>query len=172
MEIDGIRLFALNNRTLFNAIHRNVNEVIVNIVEKPDDWPRRFTGNRHWMCIKVRRRTIIAKPCSSEMHAVRIPAPAFLGGDNRSICFVVLDVRNLVNARKDTLFALLKDMSSELGVRAVDGPRAFARVRINEDDVPLVRSMVKAIAKRIGKQVWTVDCFEVDGMRSYESPRD
>merc|ERR1712070_45615 len=53
-DFDGIRLFALNNRTLFNAIYTGVSEIIVNIVEKPVDWQRRFTGTKPWMCIKVR----------------------------------------------------------------------------------------------------------------------
>lgn len=179
-ELDGIRLFALNNRTLFNAIYRNLNEVIVNIIEKPEDWPRRFTGRRLWMCIEVRQRKSMAQSDRVEPHcgwpdaALRIPDTAFPGGEeHRSICFVVLEVRNLVNPRKkDTLFALLKDMSSDLDVRAVEGPRAYARVRINENDVPLVRSMVKAIAERMGKQVWTVECVEVEDMRLYDSPRN
>merc|ERR1712048_259045 len=97
---------------------------------------------------------------------------AFPGGGNRSICRVVLEVRNLVNPGKETFHNLLKDMSSDLDAQPVDGPRAFARVRVNEDDVPLVRSMVKAIAERHGKNVRAVDCVEVQGMRLYESPRD
>lgn len=163
-EHDGTRLFALNNRTLFSAIHRGVGEVIVNIVEKPDDWPRRFTGSRPWMCVKVRG--------ACEPHALRIPAPAFPGGGQRSICLVVLEARNLVNPKKDTCYDLLKELSSDLDARAVHGPRAFARVRVNEDDMPLVRSMVKAIAERMGKSVRKAHCVEIQGVRLYESPRD
>lgn len=171
-EHDGTRLFALNNRTLFNVIHRSVGEVFVSIVDKPDDWPRRFTGSRPWMCVKVRGLTFIPQVGYAEPQALRIPASAFPGGGHRSICLVVLEARNLVNPKKDTLRGLLKEMSSDLDARAVDGPRAFARVRVNEDDVPLVRSMVKAIAERNGKNVRTVDCVEIQGMRLYESPRD
>lgn len=52
------------------------------------------------------------------------------------------------------------------------GPHAFARVCINENDVPLVRSMVRAIAERMGKDVRLVRCTEIEGLRCYESPRD
>jgi len=166
-ESDGLRLFALNNRTLFNAMYTDVSTVLVSIVEKPDDWLRRFTGRRPWMCMKVRGPT-----CTPD--ALRIPATAFPGpgGGQQSICLVVLEVRNLVNAKTETFLNLLKDMSSDLDARHVEGPRSFARVRVNESDVPLVRSMVKALAERKGKNVRTVDCIEVQGMRRYESPRD
>lgn len=159
------RLFTLNNRTLFNAIYTRVGEIIVNIVDKPEDWRRRFTGSSPWMCVKVRGLSFIPQ-------ALRIPAAAFPGDGHQSICLVVLEARNLVNPKKDMLYDLLKEMSSDLDARRVDGPRAFSRVRVKEDDVPLVRSMVKAIAERMGKNVRAVNCSEVQGMRRYESPRD
>lgn len=140
-ERDGTRLFALNNRTLFNAIHTGVGSVLVTIVDKPDDWPRRFTGSRPWMCVKVRGLTFLPGVGYAEPQALRIPASAFPGGGHRSICLVMLEARNLVNPKKDTLHSLLQEMSSDLDARVVDGPRAFARVRVNEDDVPLVRSI-------------------------------
>lgn len=167
-EYDGTRLFALNNRTLFNAIHTNVDEIIVNIVKKPSDWPRRFTGSRPWMCVKVRGSEA---PLRAYYSAAKLPASAFPGGGHRSLCLVVLEARNLVNSKKDTLVDLLKDMSPDLDVQPVVGPRAFARVRVNESDVPLIKRMIKAIAERMGKNVRAVDCFEVDGLRLYESPR-
>jgi len=171
-EVGGTRLFALNNRTLFNAIHTGLDEIIVNIVQKPEDWLRRFTASPPWMCMKVRGLNFIPPVGYVERQALRIPAAAFPGNGQQSICLVVLEVRNLVNSNKDTLYDLLKDMSSDLDARCVDGPHAFARVRVKEDDVPLIRSMVKAIAERKGKNVRAVDCSEVQGMRLYESPRD
>jgi hypothetical protein len=172
-ENDGIRLFALNNRTLFNTIHNHLGNVIVTIVEKPEDWLRRFTGSRPWMCIKVRGPSVFTIRTGTYFttQALRIPSQAFPAAD-RSACSVVLEVRNLINPKKDTFYNLLKDMSSDLDIRLEVGEREYARVRVNEDDVPLVRSMAKALAERMKKQVWTVTCDEVPGLRRYESPRD
>lgn len=165
-ERDRRRLYALNNRTLFNAIHNGVGQVIVNIVEKPDDWPRRFTGSRPWMCVKVRGGF---RACAQ---ALRIPAQAFPSQNRQSSCFVVLEVRGLINQKNNTFYNLLKEMSSDLDVRFEAGQREFARVRVNENDVPLVRSMAKALAERMGKKARDVDCVEVEGQRRYETPRD
>lgn len=104
--------------------------------------------------------------------ALRIPASAFPGSDRQSVCLVVLEVRGLINPKRDTVCALLRDMSSDLDARQVDGPRAYARVRVSEDDAPLVRSMIKAIAQSRGKSSRAVECVEIRELRQYESPRD
>jgi len=165
----------LNNRTLFNALYWNLSEVVVNIVEKPDDWRNRFTGIEPWMCIKVRGlepQGGIEHQGDIKHYALRIPAAAFPGGEQRSPFLVVLEVRNLVNPGSESFLDLLTDMSSELYVQSVDGPRAFARVRVYQNDVPLVQSMVKALAERRGQSVRRVTCREVEEMRLYVSPRD
>lgn len=166
------RLFALNSRTLFNAIINNINDVLVNIVEKPADWPRRFTASCPWMCVKV--RGLHSHGLQAESASLRIPASAFPGQSRQRVCFVVLEVRNLISPSPDTatFYDMLKDMSPDLDVHPYDGQRSFARVGVSEDDVALVRSMAKGIAARMGKNVRVWDCKEVQGLRWYESPRD
>jgi len=165
-EVDGTRLYALNNRTLFNAIHNKVSSIIVHVVDKPSDWESRFTGKKPWLCMRVRH---VGQPMS--MH-VKIPAEAFPPAHVASRCLIVLEARNLVHPKKNNLWSLINDMCPELNAQAVEGDRAYARVRVAQDDEALVRCVVKAIAKTLGKKVNTVDCFEVEELRRFESPRD
>lgn len=169
-EAGKTHLFAINNRTLFNALINKVNEVTVNIVEKPFDWERRFTGQTPWMCMRVRTTSWIRR-CSASY--VRIPSETIAPMGTRSCCLVVLEVRNLVNPKNATFYSLIKDKCPELNVQdPIDVDKAYARVRVAEEEVPLVRSIVKAIAKDLGKKLNTVSCVEVEGLRRFESPRD
>jgi len=104
--------------------------------------------------------------------AVRIPAQSFPTSEPRSVCFVVLEVKNLVNPKNRlSFYSLLKDMAPDLDIRPFDERSKF-RVRVNEDDVELIQSMAKAIAERRGKNVRGVRCVEIEGLHEYESPRD
>jgi len=104
--------------------------------------------------------------------AGQIPAESFPSTQIRSRCWLVLEARNLVNPQKNTLYALLIDMCPDLNIQRFHGERDYARVRVTEDDKPLVRSAIKALAKQLGKQPKSVDCFEVEGERRFDSPRD
>lgn len=171
-ELGKTHLFAINNRTLFNALINKAEEVTVNIVEKPFDWGRRFTGQRPWMCMRV-RTTSWFRSCSASRSYVRIPSETIAPTETRSCCLVVLEVRNLVHPKNATFYSLIKDKCPELNVHyPVDVDKAYARVRVAEEEVPLVRSIVKAIAKDLGKKLNTVSCVEVEGLRRFESPRD
>lgn len=172
------RLFALNNRTLFNAIYNDISAVLVNIIEKPAEWPTRFTGRRPWMCTKVRglRSGSHARELQDDFSdALIIPSAVFPGQQRRSVCFVVAEVCGLVkpNPNGDTFYRLLSHMSPDLDIRPYEeDARSFVRVWVNEDDVPLVRNMARAIAESGGMNVRNVRCREVPGLRRYESPRD
>jgi len=166
----GERLFVLNNRTLFNAIENKIDKLVVTIVEKPSDWTHRFTGRRPWLCIKVRRPQ--EQILSLSVPFVKIPADAVPSVVPPSRVLVVLEARNLVNPKKDNLYSLIKEFSPELNIQEFEGVRAYARVRVAEEDEPLVRCVLKAIAKSLGKRPNAVDCFEVEGERRFESPRD
>lgn len=172
-EADGMRLFALNNRTLFNAIVNDVKVVDVNIVEKPFDWEDRFTGRWPWMCIWVRRPMVIKQCALSSGSKVRIPAETITPTPSSSRCSIVLEARNLINPKKKNLTALIKEKCPDLDVQEpVDVERAYARVRVAEEDVPLVQCIVKAIAKDLGKNPNTVSCDEVsEKLRRFNSPR-
>jgi hypothetical protein len=179
-EAGKTHLFAINNRTLFNALINKVKEVTVNIVEKPFDWERRFTGQKPWMCMQVRTTSWIRTCTTSSIgfesasgSYVRIPAETIAPRETRSCCLVVLEVRKLVNPKNTTFYSLIKDKCPELNVQdPIDIDKAYARVRVAEEEVPLVRSIVKAIAKDLGKKLKTVSCVEVEGLRRFESPRD
>ena len=50
--VDGqLRSFALNNRTLFNALQNKAVLVSVKVVAPPADWERRFSGQKPWLCM-------------------------------------------------------------------------------------------------------------------------
>jgi hypothetical protein len=126
------RLFAISNRTLFNARYNSDTIsmwIQVRIVPKPSDWDRRFTAKKPWSSIHVREDR---HPHGEMIHmALRIPVDAFpsdqpnIGGD------VVLEVRNLVNPKKDEpLFALLQNMCRDseitVAIQQEEGLRAYA----------------------------------------------
>lgn len=126
-EMPGAQIRICPKRLFFcqDSISRyfqnGVGEVIVNVVEKPDDWERRFTGRRPWRHVNVRGLNYSPRVGHFEQRTFRIPAAAFPGGEGRSVCLVVIEVRNLVKPSKDTLHALLKSMSPELDARVVEG---------------------------------------------------
>lgn len=175
------RLFALNNQTLFNARHNSGKVsffIQVHIVPKPSDWDRRFTAKKPWRSIHVREEVHpsggMFHQRADRQHALRIRVDVFpsiqpnMGGD------VVLEVRNLVNAKKGKpLFALLQNMCRDteitINIQQVEGDRAYARVRVSNQDEALVRSMIKAIGQQRDKKL---SVHEVDGTRSFASPRD
>jgi len=200
-ELDGTRLFALNNLTLFNAILNDVWEVLVTVVEKPSDWHRRFTGQWPWMCMQVgpppeeeeeeeEEEAVhegmaldggMVGPCSGLLvgHIVlpsqpfiKIPAEAFPSSQTPSRCWLVLEARNLVNPKKNTLWDLLVNLCPDLKIQQFEGKRDYARVRVIEDDKPLVCSAIKALAKQLGKRPNDVDIMEVRSERRFDSPRD
>jgi len=103
---------------------------------------------------------------------VKIPAESFPSTHAPSRCWLVLESRNLVNPQKNTHYGLLTDMCADLNIQRFHGERDYTRVRVTEDDKPLVRSAIKALAKQLCKQPKTVDCFEVEGERRFDSPRD
>jgi len=81
------------------------------------------------------------------------------------------EVRNLINPKVDKLVLLIRNLCPLLGVDEYDGDRAYARVYVNLEDEPLVRSAIEAIAKKRGK--WA-EVTEVPGSRCefFNSPRD
>jgi len=146
----GVRLFALNNRTLFNALRNDVEPVIVTVVEKPSDWHLRFSGKRPWMCMKVRLGVQLRSA-----PFIKIPVESFPSPQASSPCWLLLEAPNLVNPKKRTFYDLLADMCPDLNIRRFQGEREYARVRVIEDDQPLVRSAIKALAKQLGNNPMT-----------------
>lgn len=133
------------------------------------------------MQVRRRERTLpsandeerVLRLCSAnDEEFVRIPAEAFPSMQSQSRCLIVLEVRNLVNPKNDTLVCLIKDMCPRLNAEPVEGDRAYARVRIFQDDEALVRSVIKTIAKKLGKKPSDVGCTELVDLRLFESPRD
>jgi len=177
----------LNNWTLFNAILSGVGEVLVTVVEKPSDWHRRFTGEWPWMCMQVGPPLVhggmafdgpTIPPCSGLLVGeilepfIKIPAEAFPSSQTPSRCWLVLEARNLVNPKKNTLWDLLVNVCPDLKIQKFEGERDYARVRVIEDDKPLVCSAIKALAKQLGKRPNDVDITEVRSERRFDSPRD
>ena len=81
----------------------------------------------------------------------------------------MLEVRNLVRPKKESLLSLLEEMCPALRATGVEGNRSYARVRIAQQDEILVRRMVKDIARHLGKKVSSVYCTEVVDLRLYNS---
>jgi len=103
---------------------------------------------------------------------IKIPAEAFPSSQTPSRCWLVLEARNLVNPKKNTLWDLLVNVCPDLKIQKFEGERDYARVRVIEDDKPLVCSAIKALAKQLGKRPNDVDITEVRSERRFDSPRD
>lgn len=177
-ECSGVHLFALNNRTLFNALHNNISTVFVTIVDRPRDWHRRFTGKPPWTCVHVRRSVI--RNCTSSSvgisgQFVRIPAesvPFPMTPAPSHQRWVLLEVKKLVNPTTDTFYELLNEMCPDLDIKPCEGDKQHVRVWATTEAMPLVQTAVKALAKKVGRQPRTVYCVQVPGMQRFDSPRD
>jgi len=164
----GVFWFALNNRTLFNALYNGVGKVDVVIVDKPKDWDLRFTSKYPWICTTVRGKkhtehTGYFTPC-----AANLPLSAQISEEPRNVCFVVLEARNLIKPqRSETLFSMLRDF--DLRIYEVTGERSYARVRVDTQDTALIKNVIKGEAKKRGRKV---EIREVEDQCQFESPRD
>ena len=188
---DGI-LFTLNNRTLYSALHNEIEEIAVLIVKKPLDWDRRFTAKPPYTFVHVRTNRHDETLCEmledsnwcgavvgavvGPVDGIQLPAAAFPGAEpSGPPGLVVLEVDRLINSKnrdnqESSLTNLLKEYCPKLHLEEVDGERSYARVRIRMEDEALVREVIKAIGRERGKRGMSIRV--VQGSQIFESPRD
>lgn len=186
-------LFAVNNRTLFNAAYNGIDRLRVILIDKPSNWASRFTCTGGGICITVcadlpqqqfdAYQDVLVEPLVSiplqqqfdeyldALHEplVTIPASSLNPYEARGICFVVLEVRDLVKPqRPETLFSILRAFSADINIQEVEGERSYARIHVDNQDTELITN-IKAIGKQRGKKVVV---REVGDLSPYDSPRD
>merc|ERR1711920_643236 len=133
--------------------------VIVHIVSKPFDAWTRFKG-----C-----GTEIKVESGIEPEALHIPVDAFPSQQPRLVGHVILEANNLVDIggkQIRTLESLIHERCPDIFVGSVDGDRGFARVRITLEDEALVKAVIKAIAKGLGRKA---SVREVPRSRQFDS---
>jgi len=76
--------------------------------------------------------------------------------------FAVIEVSNVIKARKENLYDVLKEFQPECRVFQCEGPRAYARVRIVEEDMERIRDLIKQLGKNRGNKDVQVKRVQAD----------
>lgn len=142
------------HQNVHHMMHGRSSGVRVDLAsERPDD-----------MQVHIRGRSLVDL-------ADRVP-PIYHGGPeelNSHGGWIVLEVNNLINKKRESLFQLLRERLPRLDLQECEGPRQFARVRVRIDQEAEVRREIDDLRKARGKRV---DVKEIVEQRAFESPRD
>eukprot|EP00929_Paragymnodinium_shiwhaense_P069327 TRINITY_DN34976_c0_g1_i1.p1 TRINITY_DN34976_c0_g1~~TRINITY_DN34976_c0_g1_i1.p1 ORF type:complete len:333 (-),score=19.39 TRINITY_DN34976_c0_g1_i1:31-885(-) len=153
--VDGkIHLFAINNRTLFNAKYNKVPLVLLTIKHCPGDWSSRFTAQPPYKDIFVRGRgSLPHEPSSarSRLFARRATATR----EDLPQGEVRLCVMNLIKEGDgETVIGLLKqhELSRDINVQKVEGDHAEISIRVSRASEDIVCSIIQKLGDEHGVQ--------------------